>query len=511
MAATMSSDDLVLGPMIGLRPLLGTIWRKRRIWLITGLVGLIVGACLHLVIPHKYSAVTDLYLTSAGGADPAQAMLNDVALLQTDVVAQKAVGAGHLDMPAHTLLSHYTGTSESNNIMSITFSGPSQAEAVSGAEAVARGFLSVLAAESGSQTDGLVRGLQSEISTFNSDINNLTTNIDGLSGTTPDAQSSNQLANLAYQRTADQTQVTQLQTQVDQALANQEFTERSSAVLDPARVIVASTKKVVLTDALSGLVAGLAVGLVAVTFGALLSERRPDRSTVAATLGAPVELSLGRNPSPRVTRRSRPSRRLGDPSPAFGMIERRLRGRLESAPGSALAVVAVGTPEPTASAVGALALSLSSEGHGVVVVDVADNRPLASILGFGTNAEAMETFQLPVSGGQPVRVLVAPDDPLLMAEKPPPDDADALLVLASLDAAFGAEHLAPWVKDAVMVLSSRQATVTRMEVHREMLREAGISLRSVILLDADPEDDSSGALSPVDLRVTPDASSRLSK
>jgi len=187
------------------------------------------------------------------------------------------------------------------------------------------------------------------------------------------------------------------------------------------------------------------------------------------------------------------------------MIERRLRGHLESAPGSALAVVAVGTSEPTALAVGALALALSSEGHQVIVVDAADNRPLASILGLTTKPEAMETFQLPANGGPPVRVLVAPKDPLRMAQKPPPDDADALLVLVTLDAAFGAEHLTPWVTDAVMILSPRGVTLTRMDVSRKMLREAGISLRSVIVLDSDPRDDSVGALSPGDVRLTPTA------
>ena len=315
-------------------------------------------------------------------------------------------------------------------------------------------------------------------------------------------QSSDQLTDLVNQRSADESQVSQLRAQVDQALVNEQFTDRTSSVLDPAAVVPVSAKKVVLTDALSGLVAGLAVGLAAVIFGALLSERPPDRSTVAATLGAPVELSLERYRSPRVMRRSRLSRRLREPSPTLRMIERRLRGHLESAPGSALAVVAVGTPEPTALAVGALALALSSEGHRVVVVDAADNRPLASILGLTSKPEAMETFQLPPGGGPPVRVLVAPEDPLGMAQKPPPDDADALLVLASLDAAFGAEHLAPWVTDAVMIISSRRTTLTRMQVSREMLHEAGISLRSVILLDSDPQDDSSGALSAVDLRLT---------
>ena len=236
-----------------------------------------------------------------------------------------------------------------------------------------------------------------------------------------------------------------------------------------------------------------------------------DRSTVAETLGAPVELSLGKYRSPRLMRRRRLSRQLREPTPTLSMIERRLRGHLESAPGSALAVVTVGAAEPAALAVGAFALALSSEGHRVVVVDAADGRHLASILGLTPAANTMETYVLPAEGGPPIRVLVAPQDPAQMAEKPPPDDADALLVVATLDAAFGAEHLAPWVTDAVMILPARGVTLTRMSVSRQMLREAGISLRSAILLDSDPQDESSGTLSPVDLRFTPLEAAEASK
>ena len=510
MVTAMSNDDLVLGPMIGLRALLTTIWSKRRLWLVTGLVGLVLGACLHLATPSKYTAVTNLYLTAPAGVDATQAMVNDVSLLQTEVVAQEAVTAGRLHMTPSALLSHYTGLSLSNNIMSITFSGPSQTEAVSGAKAVARAFLAVQARESVLQTNGLVRGLQSQISPINNEIEVLNAKINSISSPTPDSQSSNQLTDLINQRSADETQVVQLQSQIDQALVNEQYTDRTSSVLDPAALVPVSTKKVILRDGLSGLVAGLAIGLAAVTLGTLLSRQRPDRSTVAATLGAPVELSLGRYRSPRVMRRNRLSRRLRQPNPTLRMIERRLRGHLETAPGSALAVVAVGASEPAALGVSALALALSSEGHRVVVVDVADNRPLASILGLDTKPEAMKAVLLPAAGGPPVRVLVAPEDPLGMAEKPPPDDADALLVLASLDAAFGAEHLTPWVKDAVMILSSRETTIARMEVSREMLHEAGISLRAVILLDSDSDDFSSGSLTPVDLRLTSDASAEPS-
>ena len=148
--------------------------------------------------------------------------------------------------------------------MSITFSGPSQTEAVSGARAVAKAFLAVQARESGLQTDGLVRGLRSQISSLNNEIDTLNANISSISGATPDTQSSSQLVDLVNQRSADESQVSQLQTQVDQALVTQQFTDRTSSVLDAAAVVPVSTKKVVLMDALSGLVAGLAVGLAVV-------------------------------------------------------------------------------------------------------------------------------------------------------------------------------------------------------------------------------------------------------
>ena len=80
-----------VGPTIGLRALMATIRRKRRVWLITGLIGLIVGASLHFVIPPKYTAQTDLYLTVPAGANPASVTANNVSLLKTEIVAQKAI------------------------------------------------------------------------------------------------------------------------------------------------------------------------------------------------------------------------------------------------------------------------------------------------------------------------------------------------------------------------------------------------------------------------------------
>ena len=135
MEATMSNDDPALGPMIGLRALVATIRRKRRVWLITGLVGLLVGASLHLVVPRKVHGGRPIstWPSPLAGIQH-RVMANNVSLLQTEVVAQQAITMGHLHMTPHTLLSHFTGLAVSDNIMSITFSGPSQIEAVVGCQ-----------------------------------------------------------------------------------------------------------------------------------------------------------------------------------------------------------------------------------------------------------------------------------------------------------------------------------------------------------------------------------------
>ena len=296
MDTSMSDEDLVLGPMISLRALMAAIRRNRRVWLATGLVGLIVGASLHLVIPHKYSAVTDLYLAQPAGADPAHAMADDVSLLQTEAVAKQAVSTGRLHVSPSALRSHYAGFPVSDNIISIKFNGSSRSDAVSGDRAVAQAFLALQAKELRLQTDVLVRGLRSQISSLNAAISSLNSQINSLSSPSPNGQSANQLTDLVNQRGADATQVAQLQAQAEQALLNEQSVDHVSHVLDPAALVPVSTKKVILVDAFSGLVAGLAVGLAAVIFTSLLSELVPGRSTVAATLGAPVELSLGRYP-----------------------------------------------------------------------------------------------------------------------------------------------------------------------------------------------------------------------
>ena len=112
-----------------------------------------------------------------------------------------------------------------------------------------------------------MRGLQSQIASLNTEIDTLNSQINNLSGTASGTQSTNRLTDLINLRSEDESQLFQLQTQVQQALLNEQSTDQSNHVLDPAAMAPVSTKKVVIVDALSGLIAGLAIGIAAVIFG----------------------------------------------------------------------------------------------------------------------------------------------------------------------------------------------------------------------------------------------------
>ncbi len=249
-----------------------------------------------------------------------------------------------------------------------------------------------------------------------------------------------------------------------------------------------SIKKVFAEDGISGLIGGLAIAVGVVVLGAVISERPRRRAEVAATLGIPVELSLGRYRSPRWMRQWRLRWHLKRPSAELQMVERRLWANLEAAPGSALAVVPVGPEDVAALGVALLARSLVSEGKRVVVADMADGRPMASLLGVrGKPGSLISTYVK----GQELILIVAPGDPAVIQEVIL-EDTDAVIVLASVNASRGAHYLSAWVESAVVVVTGGAVTATYMASSTQLLHDAGVRIRSAILVGSDPDDHSAG-------------------
>ena len=279
-----------------------------------------------------------------------------------------------------------------------------------------------------------------------------------MSNTQASSQSANQVAALVNERTNDANQISQIQSQAQQAQVSERAAANGSQVLDPAVAVQVSAKKVTAMDALTGLIAGLGIGIGIVIVGAIISDRPRRRSEVAAALGAPVDLSVGRYVPPLVFRQFRLRRSLKRPGVTMQMVARRLGARLDAEPSSTLAAVAVGPTGATAIGVATLALWLASEGKRVVLVDTADGRPLAALF----KAKGVPGSPQPIIfDGLLLTLIVAPEDPSAMIGEVFEDD-DAVLVLASVTPSIGADHIATWAKSAVVFVTAGQVTGTLM-------------------------------------------------
>jgi hypothetical protein len=440
-----------------------------------------------MLVPHKVVAATTLYLSEPAGSDPTQAIANDASLAHTRLVAQEAVATSRLPMSATNLLSRYRASVVSDAIMSITLSAPSGDQAEEWDNAVATAFLKVRVAQLRLQARAMVDSLQNQRGPLEATISQLNTSIAALSPSNP--QSASQRNDLSGQRDTYASAVSAINTQMQQALAVPESVSGGSRVLDPAAVLPAARKKVIIKDALSGLIAGLGAGLGIVLVGVIISDRPRRRDDVAAILGAPIALS-----TPRGRRQLRSRRRLlSKRDPYLVMVARRLRSELESASIPALIVAPVDSSTRPALAVVLLATDLASEGKSVLLADAAKGRPLASLFRAKSTDGDAQTVTV---GGPAIEVLVFPDDPAEMADTRLSDDVDVVIVLAAPQPALGAEHLAMWAMDAVVTVTAGESTAARIRGVGQLLRQAGITVRSAILFDADPDDDSVGTVGP---------------
>jgi capsular polysaccharide biosynthesis protein len=466
-----------------------TVHRRRRLWVGAAIAGMVLGAALQFVVPSKYVAVSDLLMSEPANADPVQAIADDVSLLQTRVVAQRAVNALHLRVNATEFLTTYSATAVSDTILSIRVSAPTSADAVAYNNAISKAFLAERVTQTTYQTKLLTTDIDAQVDALNADISALTTSINALSGGAPGPQTTNQLTELVDQRSSDDSQVASLQADINQDLINENSVNWGTYVLDTATPVKASVKKAIVEDALSGFVAGLGLSLGALIVLAIISDRPRRRADIAAVLGAPVELSVGRYRRARALRNRRIRRRMINPQAQLRLIENRLRAHLLAVRGTALAVVALEAPEIAAVSLGALAFSLASEGVKVVLVDMAEGRPLASSLGATRDVGVPHKVSL---GGNSVTLITAPSDLTLMGATDVPTDADAILVLATVAPAMGADHLAPWVNGAVVMLTTGEVSATRIASCGQMLRQATVPVRAGILVGADREDETVG-------------------
>jgi hypothetical protein len=478
---------VLVGRLVSLRFVLGALRRRRKIWLSLAALGFMVGLGYHLVVPRSYSAHATLYLAQAPGTDPAAGMANDIALLQTPVVGHLAADLlGEQSLSPSELQGKAPGVALSDNVLILNVAGPSKGEAVRRANALAAAFLKFRSERLQQETASTNAALESQISSLEQQISKLSASIDG-------AASSSQTT-LVGEQSSDTSELASLEQTVQQNQIASIGVTRGSSVVTPGTLVPASSAKLFGLDGMGGLIGGLVVGVVFVAAQAVLSDRIRRRDELASLLGAPVELSLARVRIPR-RRRERWIRRSalkpqGELSAFAGYLRRR---GVRQGGRKTLLVVAMDDLTVPAAALAILAERLADEGESVLVADLTDEGLLARTI------EGLWVDRPSRPDRPGLQVFTPSSDDMNVLVEPPwdvtADGVNAVLVLTRVDPGRGAWHLR-WAKQAVVSVTAGCSSAQRVSSTAVLLRAAGITIRSGVLIGADAEDESIGLLQP---------------
>lgn len=492
--------------LVNLGFLAAALWRARRACGALAVVGLIGGAAFGALVPPPYSATVTVLVDNPGDDDGSM-LQTDLTLAQSTPVAQAVIAQLGLHQTPASFMATYTATQVTSSVLSITVTGPSDAGAVRRAAAIAAQFLAFRATYLQEQQQATDTGLAQQVTAAQSHLDAVDGEITKVSAQPASSSQRSKLASLRSQQadaanTVSEVKAFQVDTQAQGASTTTQMIN-ASQVLSPATAAKRSLPKTLLLYAGEGLLGGLMIGVALVVLVAITSDRLRRRDDIAYALAAPVRLSLG---PLRARRLSLPPRRKAAARRAreVNRFVEHLRAAVpERAEGdlATLAVVAVDDAPSCAEAVVELARSAAEEGTRVILADFSPGAPAARRLGITQSGPVPDMtirvvvpgpgevaptgpVQAPPAGHAPVSTLLADAAAL----------ADLVLCLVSLDPAVGGDYLRTWVTDAVAAVTAGRSCATRIRAAGEMVRLAGVRLGSVIVIDADPSDETLGAV-----------------
>ena len=488
------------GGLISLAFITAALKRRARLVCLMAVLGLLVGSGLYLKEPPAYHASASVLLVDNPNQDAAVQIQNDQAVAQSQAVAALVVKQLGLPQTVTSFQAASAVTIVTNNVLLFNVGAPTADDAVARVTALVTEFLKFRAQNELAAQQQQASVLDQQFSQAETSLNSINAQISQIPAGTTSPTEQAKLTKLETARS--------VQDQIEQyATATKATTQTTtsamvndSKILGTASPIPRSHVKGIALYVAGGLIGGLAVGLAIVIIAALVSDRLRRRDDIAAALGAPVKLSVGALRRRRLPGRpGRAAKRARDMRRVVAYLRRTLPGRPRGAAG--LVVVAVDNAQEVAPAVVSLAASCAHGGKQVVVVDLADGA-LARLLG------AKGPGVHPVTAGGERMIAVVPDrdditpaGPLqTLSQYAPPSEAlvaacasaDFLFTLATLDPAFGADHLATWATDAVAIVTAGRSSAERIQAVGEMMRLARTRLDSVIVTGAEKSDESLG-------------------
>jgi hypothetical protein len=469
----------------------------RRRWLVcvmSGVAGLLVAAAFLMTFPALHEAKATLVLTHQSGGDSSRAAATDVSLLKTRTLATQAVANLGQTMSPDDFLKTVTVESISDDLLTVSLTAPSDAEAVRRLEVLTSLYLNFRGEQLSLQSNLYVQGLQQRIAKLQGEVADQSQRIDQLSAGSPD---NSKLSDAISVRAYVQSQIDTLQQQVEDVTLETSSIVSSSRVVDPAASEPLAAKRRIALALASGLIGGAALGCGAVLFFAITSDRLRRRGDIAAALEVPVPVSVGRV-TPVSQRwlwlpylRRLNGRRSNERQRLARAIEMELPTPRRS---GSLAVVCLDNGAEVGFAVANAAMNLSTDGCSVAVLDLSKEGRLSSqavstMMGSEARPILLRPKVVPTLADRPEDFVVIGED---KENTPSLDGIDVLLTLADFDPSIGADYLSTWTDRVMIAVTSGRSSAEIVRTAADLVWTAGLELRLAALLHTERTDNSSG-------------------
>lgn len=454
------------------------LFRRRVSFLITFLICLVVAAAGYEVAGRTYQAVARINITPdpTTGVDPKSVSTEtESRVLTSTEVAELAKEQLHSQAPPDTLLNNVSVSAPLNSlVLNVTYTAPTADAAAAGANAFAHAYVTYKSTVGHANLTNKSNGIKRQI-------DDLTTRLDALPAS-------------STQRSALQSQILNLQTQLNSVVGTVVFTGQVIGRATPP----SSASSPRLTVYGGG---GIAVGLLLAVIVAVFRDRRDDSvrtvDDVERAVGAPTLAVLPFNP--RASRRVDSLATLDNPltaqadafrtlalklvKPAAKPAGRAVRSRArtgEERPAPAVVIALLGVDASGRSALD-LAVALARQRVRTALVSIAGPAAAARSTLERAGSKAPANLSV-VSAGDELEldgVLRSPDSPLLKAHK----DAEVILLDGvSVEHASTALSLAQYADGCLVFATVGVTTKATLRAIAQELSQIGAYISGTALL-----------------------------
>ncbi|MFG3498284.1 Wzz/FepE/Etk N-terminal domain-containing protein [Streptomyces sp. NPDC047928] len=465
MTTGTTPEPSAAAPLIDLQALVVAVRRRRRLWCSVALVGLLAGAAVAVLLPQPPTAVTKVLVAHQEDQpnDPGTLIRTDAALLHTTRIAGEALRSLGSPEEPQDFMRDYEGVGLTNNLLQITATGDSDAEAVSRAGALADAFVADHVRRIREAANAEAQSLLDQRDRMREELAQVGTAIeDGSTESGPKAAAN--LESLFARRAELTSRIADFDQRAATARIGTPRLVAGTQIVDAPRPVRRSLPGAAAKNAAIGLVLGLVIGLAVAAVGTVVADRPVLRRDIAAHLGASVVAEL-RRASLRPDRPWRRRRTRAARTRLAATLARAVRGSAEP-----VSLLELGCARDTGLIALDLAAALAPEGP-VVVVDGLPGARLA--------------------GRRP-----KPGDPTVVSGERAGDvpRQERRLGVGSVAPGTAWTDLPYLGARTVLVVRAGHGAAAWLHTVARQLADRGVAVIGVVLIDPDPRDRTDGTL-----------------